>query len=39
MGPVKVIPVVIDTNIVISGLLFDGKIGKIVNTSIYKIWV
>ena len=33
MGPVKVIPVVIDTNIVISGLLFGGKVGKIV-----KMW-
>ncbi len=30
MGQVKVIPVVIDTNIVISGLLFGGKVGKIV---------
>jgi hypothetical protein len=30
MGQVKVIPVVIDTNIVLSGLLFGGKVGKIV---------
>ena len=30
MGQVKVIPVVIDTNIVISGLLFGGRVGKIV---------
>ncbi len=33
MGQVKVIPVVIDTNIVISGLLFGGRVGKIV-----KMW-
>ena len=30
MGQIKVIPVVVDTNIVISGLLFGGKVGKIV---------
>lgn len=30
MGKIKVIPVVIDTNIVISGLLFGGRVGEIV---------
>jgi hypothetical protein len=30
MGAIKTIPVVIDTNVLVSGLLFGGKTGKIV---------
>ena len=31
MGPVKMIPVVINTNVVISGMLFGGSVGRIVD--------